>query len=147
MGGRGGKTRSGGSRHPRPVPRAALRPVCRERLVRVRQMCRELPETSEVESWGRPTFRTPKRMFAFFMCDHHGDGRVALWCRAPVGAQAALVGAEPERFFVPPYVGPSGWVGLDLARVGDAEVAYFLREAWRLSAQRALKRRPDARSE
>jgi hypothetical protein len=104
-------------------------------------MCRELPETAEVESWGRPTFRTPKRMFAMFMCDHHGDGRVALWCRAPAGAQAGLVAAEPERFFVPPYVGPSGWVGLDLSRLGDAELAYFLREAWRLAADAALERR------
>jgi hypothetical protein len=124
---------------------AALRPRCRERLARVRLMCRELPDTSEVESWGRPTFRTPQRMFAMFMCDHHGDGRIALWCRAPAGAQAGLVAAEPERFFVPPYVGPSGWVGLDLENVGDAELAYFLQEAWRLSASPAARRRGGSR--
>lgn len=141
MGGRGGRARTGGSRHPRPVPRAALREPCRERLARIRQMCAGLPETREVESWGRPTFRSPQRMFAMFMCDHHGDGRVALWCRAPAGAQAGLVAAEPDRFFVPPYVGPSGWVGLDLGRVGDAELAYFLKEAWRLAGTPASRRR------
>jgi hypothetical protein len=146
MGGRSGKLRGEGRKHPRPIARAALRPVCRERLVVIRQMCRELPGTTEVEAWGRPTFRTPQRMFAMFMCDHHGDGRVALWCRAAAGAQAGLVAAEPERFFVPPYVGPSGWVGLDLTRTRDAEVHYMLREAWRLSATPALRRRLDAES-
>jgi len=103
-------------------------------------MCRELPESREQDSWGRPTFRTPQRLYAMFMCDHHGDGRVALWCRAPAGAQSSLVAAEPDRFFVPPYVGPSGWIGIDLLRVGEAETAYFLREAWRLAAPRMLRR-------
>jgi len=53
---------------------------------------------------------------ARFHLNHHGDGRVAVWCKASPGAQEALVEADPERFFVPPYVGPSGWVGIRLDR-------------------------------
>ncbi len=50
------------------------------------------------------------------LTDHHGDGRFALWCASPVGAQEMLVRADPERFFVPPYVGHRGWLGVRLDR-------------------------------
>ncbi len=95
--------------HPRTVSRgAALRA-----LKRVRRLCAGLPSVVEKEAWGRPTFRAPK-MFLMFMDNHHGDGRLALWCRAEPDAQETLVAADPEHYFVPPYVGPSGWVGVRL---------------------------------
>lgn len=99
---------------------------------RVRALCLALPETSEKISHGRPSFRARERMFAMFMDDHHGDGRVAVWLRAAPGAQEILVGADPERFFVPPYMGPSGWIGMrvDLDPDWD-EVADHVREAHR----------------
>lgn len=46
--------------------------------------------------------------------NHHGDGRIALWCKAPSGAQEILVAADPRHFFVPPYVGTEGWLGIHL---------------------------------
>lgn len=82
----------------------------------VRAVCLALPEAEERVSHGNPAFfaGTKGRMFAAHLVDHHGDGRVAVWLAAPDGAQEALVDAAPERFFVPPYVGHRGWVGVHL---------------------------------
>ena len=72
-----------------------------------------------------------KKAFVMVLNDHHGDGRFALWCAAPEGMQQMLVEADPERFFVPPYVGHRGWLGVRLDRAlhwdelaGIAEDAY-----------------------
>ena len=105
----------------------------RERtLERVRQICLALPETSERLSHGAPTFFVRgKRAFMMVLTDHHGDGRFALWCAAPDGLQRILVESDAERFFVPPYVGHRGWLGMRLDRgldwddvAGIAEDAY-----------------------
>jgi hypothetical protein len=108
-------------------------PVERERtLERIREICLGLPETSERLSHGAPTFFVRgKRAFLMVLTDHHGDGRFAVWCAAAAGMQAMLVEADPERFFVPPYVGHRGWLGVRLDRgldwdelAGIAEDAY-----------------------
>jgi hypothetical protein len=108
-------------------------PVERERVLeRLREVCLGLPEVSERLSHGAPTFFVRgKRAFVMVMTDHHGDGRFALWCAAPDGMQKMLVDADPERFFVPPYVGHRGWLGVRLDRglqwdelTGIAEDAY-----------------------
>ena len=103
---------------------------------RVRRLCLALPETSEKISHGRPSFRVRDRMFAMYMDNHHGDGRVAVWLKAGPGVQTILVGADPLRFFVPAYVGPSGWIGMrvDLDPDWD-EVAVHIEEAHRLAAE------------
>jgi hypothetical protein len=101
-------------------------------LAKLREICLGLPETSERLSHGAPTFFIrEKRAFVMVMTDHHGDGRFALWCAAPDGMQKMLVEADPERFFVPPYVGHRGWLGVRLDRglhwdevAGIAEGAY-----------------------
>jgi hypothetical protein len=86
-------------------------------LERVRAICLALPETSERLSHGTPSFYVRgTRQFATFWDDHHGDGRLALWCAAPPGMQAALTADQPERYFVPPYVGHRGWLGVRLDR-------------------------------
>jgi hypothetical protein len=114
-------------------------------LDRVRRICLSLPETSERPSHGAPTFFVRgKRAFLMVLDDHHGDGRFAVWCAAGEGMQQMLVDADPERFFVPPYVGHRGWLGVRLDRgldwdelAGVAEDAYaevapakLLREAF-----------------
>ena len=69
-------------------------------------ICMAFPETVERLSHGAPTFFAGgKKTFVMFLDDHHGDGRLAIWCAAPPGVQATLVDEEPGRFFVPPYVG------------------------------------------
>jgi hypothetical protein len=90
----------------------------RERtLERIREICLGLPETSERPSHGAPTFFVRgKRPFVMVLTDHHGDGRFAIWCPAGDGVQQMLVEADAERFFVPPYVGHRGWLGIRLDR-------------------------------
>ena len=84
-------------------------------LAKVRAACLALPLTSERASHGAPAFFIrAKHTFVMFADNHHQDGRLAIWCAAPPGAQAMLVESEPEHYFVPPYVGPSGWVGVRL---------------------------------
>jgi hypothetical protein len=105
----------------------------RERtLERLRTICLGLPETSERLSHGAPTFFVRgKRAFVMVLTDHHGDGRFAIWCAAPPGLQQMLVDADPERFFVPPYVGHRGWLGfrLDRALAWD-ELAGIVEDAY-----------------
>jgi hypothetical protein len=86
-------------------------------LARVRKLCLSFPETSERASHGAPTFFfRAKQSFLSFVDNHHGDGRLALWCAAPPGAQAMLVDSNPDVFFVPAYVGHMGWIGVRLDR-------------------------------
>ena len=110
-------------------------------LARVRKVSLSLPETSERLSHGAPTFFVRKRTFVMFLDDHHGDGRLALWCAAPDGMQAALVGGEPEHYFVPPYVGHRGWIGVRLDRDLDwNEVAGAIEDAYLVVAPERLLR-------
>jgi hypothetical protein len=89
-------------------------------LERIRQLCLGLPETSERPSHGAPTFFVRgKRAFLMVVTNHHDDGRFAIWCAAPAEMQRMLVEADPERFFVPPYVGHRGWLGVRLDRAID----------------------------
>ena len=111
-------------------------------LTRLRRLCLALPEAHEVEAWGEPTFRVRNKMFAMYAAagNHHGAGRPAVWLKAAPGNQALMVDADPDRFFVPPYVGPSGWIGVYLdGRADWAELADLLRDAYRLTAPRRLQ--------
>jgi hypothetical protein len=115
-------------------------PAARKALDRVRAICLALPETSERPSHGAPTFFAGSKTFVMFMDDHHDDGRLAIWCAAPLGAQGDLVRADGERFFVPPYVGHRGWLGIRLDRPVDwDELAQLIEDAYRMVAtKRAL---------
>jgi len=100
---------------PMTMKRASKTPLRRRAaLARVRRACLALPGSCEKEAWGAPTFRARGRLFLMFVDNHHGDGRLAIWCKAPPGAQEALVASLPRHYFVPPYVGPQGWVGVRL---------------------------------
>jgi hypothetical protein len=101
-------------------------------LSRIRRICLALPEVSERLSHGSPTFFVRgKRAFLMVLTDHHGDGRFAIWCAAPDGMQRMLVEADPERFFVPPYVGHRGWLGFRLDRGFDEdELAGIVEDAY-----------------
>lgn len=105
---------------------------------RVRQICLALPETWEKLSHGEPTFFVRKRVFAMCSINHHHDGHIAVVMPAAIGIQAALIEADPKKFYRPPYVGVAGWVGIELTRVKDKELAMHLQEAWRLIAPEKL---------
>src|SRR5215217_3137935 len=103
---------------------------------RLRAICLALPETAEKQTWGDPTFRVRGKIFAM---EKRGDGRISVWCKAPPGSQMVLVGADPDRFFVPPYVGPRGWIGMRLDRNPDwNEAAVLVARSYRLIAPKRL---------
>jgi hypothetical protein len=107
---------------------------------RLRRICMEMPEATERLSHAEPTwFAGGKRVFCMFS-DHHHDDRVGFWCPAPPGAQEALVASDPQRFFVPPYVGGKAWLGvrLDVANVDWAEIAELVEDAYRQVAPKRL---------
>jgi hypothetical protein len=108
-------------------------------LERVRRICNALPETTEKLSHGEPTFFVRKKVFAMFSNNHHNDGHVAVVFPVPIGVQAALIEGSPDKFYKPPYVGVRGWVGIELDRVDDRELALHLQEAWRLIAPEKLR--------
>jgi hypothetical protein len=101
-------------------------------LQRIRELCLELPETSERLSHGQPTFFVrEKRSFLMVLDNHHGDGRFAIWCAAESGVQEMLVEADPERFFRPPYVGHRGGLGVRLDRgIHWEELAGIVEDAY-----------------
>jgi predicted DNA-binding protein (MmcQ/YjbR family) len=110
-------------------------------LARLRKICLALPEAHEVEAWGAPTFRVRNKLFAMYAAagNHHGDGRAGVWLKATAPNQALMVRADPSRYFVPPYVGPSGWIGVYLDSSPDwADVADLSRDAYRLIAPKKL---------
>ena len=74
------------------------------------------------------------------MCsnNHHNDGHIAVTIPAAIGIQAMLIERSPKKFYRPPYVGVAGWVGIELNRVSDKELALHLHEAWRLIAPEQL---------
>jgi len=109
-------------------------------LERVRRICLALPEAWEQEAWGAPTFRVGKRMFAMYVDNHHGDGRLALWCNAPVGVQEMVVRDAPARYFVPPYMGPRGWIGIILEACTDGELHADLVQAYCVVAPKKLQK-------
>jgi hypothetical protein len=105
---------------------------------RLRALCLALPEAVEQEAWGDPTWRVRGRIFAM---EKRGDGRVSVWLKAPPGAQEVLVAADPNRFFIPPYVGPRGWIGLRLEAAHWTEVEHHVRASYRLVAPKRLAAR------
>lgn len=107
-----------------------------EHLRRVRRICVAMPETTERLSHGEPTFFVRKRVFAMFSNNHHNDGHIAVWIPAEAGVQGMLIKNSPETFFKPPYVGVRGWVGIELDRIGDEELASHIHDAWKLVAPR-----------
>jgi len=110
-------------------PSAAARKAV---LKRVRTVCLALPETTERLSHGAPSFFVrDKKCFLMLLDDHHGDGRFAIWCAAPPGDQPLLVDADADRFFVPPYVGHRGWLGVRLNDgIDQEELAGIVEDAY-----------------
>jgi hypothetical protein len=101
-------------------------------LERVRRICLALPETNERASHGTPNFFIrDKRAFVTYVDDHHGDGRLALWCASSTDVQQMLATSRPEQFFIPPYVAHLGWIGVRLDRdLSWDEIAGVITDAY-----------------
>lgn len=125
---------------PHPAPEEPHDP-----LERLRRLCLALPETSERLSHGEPTWFVREKQVFVMYANHHHDDRLAFWCAATPWAQRARIAADPERFFLPPYVGHRGWLGvrLDVTPAWD-EIADLVSEAYRLIAPKRLVAQLDA---
>ena len=110
-------------------------------LERVRRICATMPSVMEKLSHGAPTFFVgkDKGVFTMFVDNHHQDGHLALWLPAPAGLQSALIGDAPATYFKPPYVGSSGWIGIELDQISDQALKIHVREAWELAAPKKKK--------
>ncbi|HSD48385.1 MAG TPA: MmcQ/YjbR family DNA-binding protein [Actinomycetota bacterium] len=99
----------------------------------VRRLALELPEAEERETWGTPTFRVHDRIFAMF-----AESEREVWVKSTHDEQRALIAMDPETFFHPAYVGPSGWVGVRFRTADRGELRELMVEAWRLTAPKRL---------
>jgi hypothetical protein len=110
-------------------------------LTRLRKLALKLPEAHEVEAWGTPTFRVKNKLFAMWASSdtHVGKGRNGVWLKAGMVNQKLMLEHDPKRFFNPPYVGKSGWIGVYLDDNTDwDELPGLLEDAWRMTASKTL---------
>ena len=110
-------------------------------LARLRAVCLELPDATEKLAWGEPTFRVKDKLFAMYASatNHHGGGRPAVWIKATPANQDLVLREDPDRYFKPPYVGPSGWIGVWLdQRPTWSAVQGLLDDGYRLVAPKRL---------
>src|SRR5580704_15366587 len=110
------------------------------RLVRLTKICLALPEATCDRCGQHAGFYVRKRTFAYFLSNHHGDGIVGVTCKVLTGDNKALAAAQPERFYIPAYVGSKGWVGLrlDTGELDWEEVRELVSGSYRLVAPKRL---------
>ncbi len=108
---------------------------------KLREICLAFPEVFEKEAWGECTFRViGGSMFAMTDNNHHGSGHVAVWVKAPAMVQEILVNSDPKRFFIPPYMGKQGWVGVRIDyKVKWDQTAAILKDGYLMSAPRKVR--------
>jgi hypothetical protein len=124
----------------RKVPKEVLPVAGEEQVRRVRRLCAALPQTTERLSHGEPTFFVGGKVYVMFANNHHNDGHIAVWIPVPPGLQATLFKTQPTKFFMPPYVGARGWIGIELDAINDEELGLHVWEAWQLIAPKKLPR-------
>ncbi|HMJ15801.1 MAG TPA: MmcQ/YjbR family DNA-binding protein [Polyangiaceae bacterium] len=119
------------------MAKSSKRAVREQNLERLRRLCLALPEAHEKEAWGDPTFRVKDKIFAMHK---EGDGRPSVWCKSDPFERDALVEHDPEAYYVPPYVGHKGWIGvrLDHSGVDWDSVGKIVTQSYRLIAPKRL---------
>ncbi len=110
------------------------------RLARLTKICLALPEAGRERHKEHASFLVRKKLFAYFLNDHHGDGIVSLCCKVLPGDNTALVSAQPGRFYMPAYIGPRGWAGLrlDAGEIDWKEVGELVVGSYQLMAPKRL---------
>ena len=111
-----------------------------ERLRRFTTICLEFPEAKCEICGSQASFTVKKKTFAYFLNDHHGDGIIGVWCKVLPGDNTSLIRGDPQRFYMPAYVAPRGWVGLrlDVGRVNWNEVRELAKGSYQLVSGKAL---------
>jgi phosphoribosylglycinamide formyltransferase-1 len=107
---------------------------------RVAALCRALPGAEQTNRGDHSIYRVRGKVFAYLLDDHHGDGILSVCVRSELGENLDRARREPERFYLPAYIGRRGWFGLrlDRGRVDWREVAEAVERSFRLTAPKAL---------
>jgi hypothetical protein len=111
-----------------------------ERLMRFTKICLGFPQAEREIIGLHAGFKVKKKTFAYFLNDHHGDGIVGVLGKVLPGDNAALIKANPKRFYMPAYVGPRGWVGLrlDVGKIDWKEVQELVKCSYQMIAGKTL---------
>ena len=114
----------------------------RERFERLSMICLSLPGAVAEQKNEHVAFTSGKKVFAYYLNDHHGDGIVSICCKALPGDNERLIAASPRKFYMPAYIGPRGWVGLrlDRASVDWSEVKELVRGSYEQTAPKKMLR-------
>ena len=112
----------------------------RERLAKLTAICLALPEAVREDQESHASFRVAKKVFAYYLNDHHSDGIVSVCCKALSGDNERLIASNPRKFYMPAYIGPRGWVGLRLDRptVDWSEVKELVHGSYTQTAPKRL---------
>jgi hypothetical protein len=131
------------------IPFKMTRKASAERRARVIAIVEDLPGGGIVATGNHLSLEVRQKRLGWFLDDHHGDGRLAINCKAPHGVAEQLANHAPDRFHIPRYVSHRGWVGLwlDTPRIDWAEVEAILLGAYRLTAPQKLIAELDARQQ
>jgi hypothetical protein len=110
------------------------------RLTRLSKICLALPEVTRQILGSHASFSVRKKIFVYYMDNHHGDGIVSVSCKVFPGDNTALVASQPKRFYLPAYIGPRGWVALrlDLGEIDWGEVTEMVSGSYILTAPKKL---------
>jgi predicted DNA-binding protein (MmcQ/YjbR family) len=111
-------------------------------IEQVTAICMAMPEATVEHSGSHATFRVRKKVFAYFLDDHHGDGIVSVCVKTQLGENLDLVKRDPGRFYMPAYIGSRGWVGIrvDVKGADWDEVGQFVKASYRAVAPKMLAR-------
>ena len=114
--------------------------LAKERLDRLSKICLALPSAVREDKQSHASFRVAKKVFAYFLEDHHSDGIMSVCCKVLPGDNERLITANPRKFFMPDYIGPRGWVWLRLDRptVDWAEVKELVHGSYAQTASKRL---------
>lgn len=131
-------------RTPATRPASASEADIERRKARLAELCEAYPETVVVNRYENEhlSFEVAGKRFGYYLFQHFGDdGRSGAVLKAPAGAQETLVASDPDRFWVPAFVGRHGWVGirLDIEEPDWGEVETFVHEAWLMTAPKKLR--------
>jgi predicted DNA-binding protein (MmcQ/YjbR family) len=113
-----------------------------KRFNRVAKLCAALAAVSCEVQADHATFRVRKKVFAYFLRDHHGDGIVSICCKTDLGGNVDMASREPDRFYLPAYIGKQGWIGmrLDRGRVVWSEVESLILQSYEIASAKPRKR-------
>ena len=118
------------------------RSTTRERFEKLAAICMAMPNCVREDKGSHAAFSVSKKVFVYYLNDHHGDGIVSFCCKVLAGENEQLIAANPQKFYMPAYVGPRGWVALRLDRrtLDWSEVKELVRCSYALTAPRRLAR-------